>query len=56
LVAFRASSKARRGRMVGRRLASIVFPEPGGPTSNMLATVRDVRVEIVVLSSVARAA
>src|SRR5439155_856630 len=31
-----ASSRASGGRMPGRRLASIVFPEPGGPTKRML--------------------
>jgi hypothetical protein len=47
LLASRASSKERGGRMVGRRLASMVFPEPGGPTRSMFATVCGVRVDVV---------
>jgi hypothetical protein len=31
-----ASSKLMGGRMVGRRLASMVFPEPGGPIMTIL--------------------
>ena len=31
LVVSRASGRVRSGRMVGSRLASMVFPEPGGP-------------------------
>jgi hypothetical protein len=33
--------------MEGRRRASMVLPEPGGPTSSMFATVCDVRVEVI---------
>jgi transposase len=46
LVHSSASSKESGGRIVTIRFASIVFPEPGGPTSRMFATVCEVRVEV----------
>ena len=49
------SSKERGGRMVTGRLASVVFPEPGGPTRSMFATVCDLRVEIADRSGFATA-
>ena len=36
LVASKASSKVMSGRMEGRRFASMLFPEPGGPSSSTL--------------------
>jgi hypothetical protein len=48
LVASRASSKERGGRMEGSRLASMVLPEPGGPTRSTLWSERPQSVAILV--------
>ncbi len=40
-----ASSSVRGGRIVGSLRASIVLPEPGGPTINMFATISTVTIE-----------
>ena len=40
LVHSNASSKERGGRMVAIRFASIVFPEPGGPTRSRFGSER----------------
>jgi hypothetical protein len=44
---FQGLVEAAGRKEVAMRLASMVFPEPGGPTRSMLATVCDVQVEVV---------
>ena len=47
LVTSSDSSSVSGGRMDGTRRASMVFPEPGGPTKSLLCTVSETRVEVL---------